>query len=339
MSDASQPAGGAPARWLALVAALPRDDAAGRMHALRTLEGLGCAVMREGVYLLPDTPANRANFQRLAEHIGRIKGDAWLLPVQVESAAEAKAFRTMFDRSARYSELIKTVEGLKAGFGVSDPTAIAQVLAKQRRELEAITSLDFFVSPLKERAERVLAEMESRVRDLMFPDRPGTADAKPASRSKRQYFRRAWATRKPLFADRLASAWLIRRFIDPEATMLWLDKRQPCPATAVGFGFEGAAFANSKTRVTYEELLASFRLDTQASLTRIGRLVHALDAGNKEMPEAAGVETLLAGARHRAANEDELLRESERTFDLLYEAYYELPGQKADGGKKVDGGQ
>ncbi|MCC6608347.1 MAG: chromate resistance protein [Burkholderiales bacterium] len=334
MSDTSQPAGGAPALWLALVAALPRDDAAGRMHVLRTLEGLGCAVMREGVYLLPDTPANRANFRRLADHIARIKGDAWLLPIHLESPTEAKALRTMFDRSGRYSELIKTVEGLKAGFGVSDPTAIAQVLSKQRRELESITSLDFFVSPLKERAERLLTDMEARVRDMMFPEGRAAAGARPATRSKRQYFRRAWATRKPLFADRLASAWLIRRFIDPEATMLWLDKREPCPGTAVGFGFEGATFCNSKARVTYEELLASFGLDKQPSLAKIGALVHALDAGNKQMPEAAGVETLLAGARHRAANEDELLRESERTFDLLYEAYYEVPAKKPEDPKK-----
>ena len=91
------------------------------------------------------------------------------------------------------------------------------------------------------------------------------------------------------------------------------------------FGFEGAAFANSRTRVTYEELLASFRLDRNVGLAKIGQLVHALDAGNRKIPEAAGVETLLAGARHRASTEDQLLRESERTFDLLYEAYYELP--------------
>jgi len=332
VDEPSPPAAEAPARWLALVAALPRDDAAGRMHVLRTLEGLGCAVMREGVYLLPDTTGSRASFQKLVDHIARIKGDAWLLPVRAESAAEAKRLRTMFDRSGRYSELIKTVEGLKAGFGISDPTAIGQVLAKQRREFEAITSLDFFVSPLKERAERALAELEVRVRDMMFPDDATSPGAKPAARSKRQYFRRAWATRKPLFADRLASAWLIRRFIDPEATMLWLDKREPCPANAVGFAFDGAEFRNTKTRVTYEELLASFRLDRQVNLLKIGQLVHALDAGKKRMPEAAGVETLLAGARHRASNEDELLREGERTFDLLYEAYYEMP-------KKEDSGQ
>jgi hypothetical protein len=329
VSESGQPGSGAPhLRWLVLVAVFPVEDAAGRMRLLRTLEGLGCAVMREGVFLLPDTPGNRASFQRLADHIARAKGDAWMFPVTVESAVQAKQFRAMFDRSGRYAELIKTIEGLKAGFGVSDPTAIAQVLAKQRRELEAIAVLDFFVSPLRQRAERALAEMEEAVRNLMFPANGDGEDGKPGKPlSKRKYFRRAWATRKPLFVDRLASAWLIRRFIDPEATLLWLDKRQACPPTAVGFGFEGASFANSRTRVTYEELLAAFRLDRNAGLAKIGGLVHALDAGNRKVPEAAGVETLLAGARHRASNEDELLRESERTFDLLYEAYYEAPPQ------------
>ncbi len=332
MSENDKPGTGATLRWLVLVAVFPVEDAAVRMRLLRTLEGLGCAVMREGVFLLPDTSRNRTSFQRLADHIGRAKGDAWMFPVAVESAQQGKQFRAMFDRSSRYAELIKTIEGLKAGFGVSDPTAIAQVLAKQRRELEAISVLDFFVSPLRQRAERTLTEMEDKVRDLMFPgngEGDETAEGKRKPLSKRQYFRRAWATRKPLFVDRLASSWLIRRFIDPEATMLWLDKRQPCPATAVGFGFEGASFANTRTRVTYEELLAAFRLDRNAGLVKIGRLVHALDAGNRQVPEAAGVETLLAGARHRASNEDELLRESERTFDLLYEAYYELPQNDA----------
>ena len=99
MSEAGKPESSAPLRWLVLVAVFPVDDAAGRMRLLRTLEGLGCAVMREGVFLLPDTPQNRAGFQRLADHIARAKGDAWMFPVTVESAQQAKQFRAMFDRS------------------------------------------------------------------------------------------------------------------------------------------------------------------------------------------------------------------------------------------------
>ena len=136
-----------------------------------------------------------------------------------------------------------------------------------------------------------------------------------------------WATRKPLWADKLASAWLIRRFIDPEAKLLWLDKDQACPATAIGYGYAGATFCNSRDRVTFEEILASFRLEKNSALARIGKLIHALNAGETKVAEAAGVQTLLQGAVRRTENEDQLLAETDMTFDLLYEAYFEAPGK------------
>jgi hypothetical protein len=323
LPDASQAT-----HWLVFVAQLPVDDPAGRMKVLRTLETLGCAVMREGVYLLPDSADNRQGMQRLVDYVGKIHGSAHLLQVASGDEAQTKRFRGMFDRSAKYRDLIKTVESLKAGFGISDPSSIARVLAKQRQELESIGTLDFFSSPLKEKAEKTIAEMEERVHGMMFPEDGPASPSAGVARSSRQYFRRAWATRKPLSVDRLAAAWLIRRFIDPEASMVWLDKRQSVPATAVSFGFEGATFRNTRSRVTYEELLASFRLDRNPALTKIGRIVHALDAGDAPVAEAAGVQTLLNGAKRRAETEDALLAESEKTFDLLYEAYYEMP-QKA----------
>ena len=313
------------ARWLMFVAQLPVDDPAGRMKVLRTLETIGCAVMREGVYLLPESGDNRQSLQRLVDFVGKIHGSAHLLNVSSRDDAQTRQFRGMFDRSAKYRELIKTVESLTAGFGVSDPSSIARVLAKQRSDLESIGALDFFASPLKEKAERTLAGMEEQVRRMMFPDEGPTSPSARVARANREYFRRAWATRKPLSVDRLAAAWLIRRFIDPEAIMVWLDKRQTVPSTAVGFGFEDATFRNTRTRVTYEELLASFRLERDTALVRIGRIVHALDAGDAPVAEAAGVQTLLNGAKRRAETEDALLAESEKTFDLLYEAYYEVP--------------
>jgi hypothetical protein len=249
-----------------------------------------------------------------------------MLWVRSIDEAQSKQLRGLFDRSAQYRELIKTVESLKAGFGISDPVAISRVLGKQRRDLEAISALDFFSSPLKAKAERAVAEMELQVRELMFPGK-STSPSAGVARANRTYFRRAWATRKPLFTDRLASAWLIRRFIDPEASLIWLDKAAACPATAVSFGFDGATFHNSKHHVTYEELLASFKLDRNPALVKIGKLVHVLEAGGSRVAEAAGVETLLAGAKRRATTDDELLAETEKTFDLLYEAYFEVPAR------------
>jgi hypothetical protein len=322
-----EPAASDSTRWLAVVAQLPIDDAAGRMKVLRMLETLGCAVLRDGVYLLPDSRESRQGLQRLVDYVGRIHGSAHLLAVSSADEAQTRQFRGMFDRSTKYRELIKTVESLKAGFGVSDPAAIRHVLNKQRQELDAIGTLDFFGSPLKAKAEKVLVEMEDKVHAMIFPDDAPRAPDAGVARSNRRYFRRAWATRTPLFVDRVASAWLIRRFIDPEAVMVWLDKRKECPATAVSFGFEGATFRNSRSRVTYEELLASFKLDRNPALVRIGRIVHALDTNDQTVMEAAGVATLLNGAKRRAETDDALLAESEKTFDLLYEAYFEVPAK------------
>jgi hypothetical protein len=309
-------------QWLVLVATLPTDDPAVRMRVLRTLESLGCAMLREGVYLLPDNPGTRQGVTRLSEYVGRISDSAHVLYVTAIDAGQVEAFRALFDRSVKYEQLVKAVEGLRAGFGISDPGAIARVLNKQRREFDTISALDFFPSAARDRAERALGETEAEVRKLMFPDAPKAGRAAEAGTS---YFKRVWATRRPLWADRLASAWLIRRFIDPEAKIIWLDKNQECPSTAVGFAYEGTSFCNTRNRVTFEELLAAFSLDRNATLVKIGSLVHYLDAGGTPVAEAAGVETLLQGARRRSNTDDELFRESEKTFDLLYEAYVETP--------------
>ena len=317
---------GAPAsRWLAYVTNLPTDDPAARMRILRTLESLGCAVLREGVFLLPDTPATRQGLTSLSDHIARINGSAHLLSVASLDEAQAQQFLGLFDRAHKYDELIKAVESLRSAIGISDPVSIMRLLQKHRRTYKIISALDFFPSESRERAARALDEAEQALRTLMFPQaqkKSGTVDT-----TGKQYFQRIWATRKPLWADQLASAWLIRRFIDPEATLLWLDKAQECPARAVGYAFDGATFCNSTDRVTFEQILASFKLDQNAALARIGTLIHALDAGDTEVAEAAGVQTLLQGAIRRTQNEEQLLAETEMTFDLLYEAYFEAPGK------------
>lgn len=322
----AQPIGRSPAdqhSWLAFIVYLPQSQTSGRMTVLRTLESLGCAVLREGVYLLPDTPHNRGGLQRLADYSARIEGITQILSVTGIDEVQTGNLQKLFDRTSQYETLIKDVEALSAGFGVADPVALTRVLAKQRRELDRIRLLDFFRSPIATAAEQSLLEMERKVRALLFPQQapelpPGLDDPGP-------FFQRTWATKRPLFADRLASAWLIRRFIDPEATLVWLEKGEERPVGVLGFGFEGAHFSNSEARVTYEELLLYFNLVDQPALSRIGTLIHALDAGSEDVPEAPGVETMLEGARRRAHNDDELLAESEKTFDLLYEAYYELP--------------
>jgi hypothetical protein len=306
--------------WLVMVAQLPTEDPASRMRVLRTLESLGAAVIREGAYVLPDTPPNRQSLDALAEYVGKTAGGAHVLQVTAASPQQAKFFTRLFDRSARYAELVKTVESLQAGYGQADPSAISRVLHKQSRELDAIMALDFFPNEARERAQKALAEAQAAVHKLLFP-----AQTAASLEVQESFQRRIWATRKPLWADRLACAWLIRRFIDPEAKLVWLDKAEPVPAKALGFAFEGAHFANSGARVSYEEMLARLDLAKNAALARIGSIVHFLEVRGTPVPEALGVQTLLQGALRRATKEDELLGEAEKTFDLLYEAYFEAP--------------
>src|SRR5437870_2360105 len=121
------------------------------------------------------------------------------------------------------------------------------------------------------------------------------------------YRGKLWATRQRVWVDRVASAWLIRRFIDPEARFVWIQTPQDCPADAIGFDFDGAAFTHTEHRVTFEVLLASFDLATDPALTRLGVLVHSLDVGGVPVPEAAGFEAMLTGVRASCADDDQVL--------------------------------
>ena len=306
-----------PSRWLATIAQLPTQDPAARMRVLRTLESLGAAVMREGVYLLPDTPANRQSLDTLTDYIAKVQGMASVLQVNAASAEQQAAFTRLFDRSARYDNLIKTVQSLRVSYGQSDPSAISRVVHKQRRELEAIAALDFFPSPARARAEAAIATAETEVRRLLFPAR-----AQGALTAGEALLGCTWVTHEPLWADRLACSWLIRRFIDPEATLIWLKKTDALPVNSITFGFEGARFSNNATRVTFEEMLVKLDLAKNPALAKIGSIVHFLEIRGTPVAEAAGVQTLLQGAQRRSNSENELLAEAEKTFDLLYEAYY-----------------
>jgi hypothetical protein len=130
-----------------------------------------------------------------------------------------------------------------------------------------------------------------------------------------------WATRHQIWVDRVASAWLIRRFIDPDAQFLWLTTPQECPADAIGFDFDGSAFTHTGHHVTFEVFLASFGLTTDPALTRLGMLVHALDVGGVPVPEAAGFEAVLTGVRASCTDDDQILAAMLPVLDAFYAAF------------------
>ena len=244
-----------------------------------------------------------------------------MLLVAAVSEAQHQAFRLLFDRSARYEELIKTVESLRVGFGHSDPSAISRVLHKQRREFEAIAALDFFPTAARERAQESLAAADAEVKKLLFPTQSQTALAPGEA-----LLGRTWVTRKPLWADRLACAWLIRRFVDPEATLTWLEKTQALPAGRDRLRLRRRALRQQRdarhlrgdARPARPGEERGARQDRQhRALPRGAR--HAGGRGRRRADAAAGRAAALAPTRTSCS------REAEKTFDLLYEAYYQAP--------------
>jgi hypothetical protein len=116
----------------------------------------------------------------------------------------------------------------------------------------------------------------------------------------------------------VASAWLIKRFVDPDAKFVWLAKPADCPADAHGFDFDGATFTHANDLVTFEVLLAAFDLNDEPGLDGLARLVHYLDVGGDEpVPEAAGFEAVLAGLRDSHATDDALLAAVTPVLDAL----------------------
>lgn len=201
-------------------------------------------------------------------------------------------------------------------------TTDIKTLRALRRTLADLVAIDYFPGEARRQAEGALAALEAAA-----VGEPSAA-AGGVRRLRAQRYRGClWATRKNLWVDRLASAWLIRRHIDAEARFLWLSDPADCPRDALGFDFEGATFSHVGHRVTFETLLASFGLDADAGLARLGALVHSLDVGGVPVAEAAGVEAVLAGLReqHAQAGDDALLDAVTPLFDGLYLSYRERP--------------
>ena len=288
------------------------------MRIWRALKSLGCGSLRDGVYLLPHNPLQQQALKALSDDTVREGGSAWLLTVYAQSEDENEAYRALFDRNGDYAELFKAFAAARKTLTELTPQEITKLLRKLRREYEAVREIDYFPNETSTQAEAVWMDFVNAADSLLSPDEPHAVNAAIARLELSDYQGRIWATRRHLWVDRVASAWLIHRFIDREAKFLWLDSPSHCPADTLGFDFDGATFTHVGDRVSFEVLLASFGLNQDRGLLRLGAIVHALDVGEGFVPEASGFEAMLAGARQRAKDDDQLLEEISSVLDSLY---------------------
>lgn len=303
--------------WLLLILSLPTENASARMRAWRMLKASGAAVLRDGAYLLPDLEPCRTTLRAVSEEVRAAGGTAYVLVVDGEDAA---SFAALFDRSEAYAEVLAGVAACHEGLTVDNASDALKHVRKLRKSFGVLSETDFFPGEARRQAEAALLELESAVNRALSPDEPQSTDSSIHVLNPADYRGRVWATRQRPWVDRLASAWLIRRRIDPEARFLWLAAIADLSGDALGFDFDGAAFTHVGNKVTFETLLASFAFNHPA-LNRIAALVHYLDVGGIQPAEAIGVERILAGLHDSIADDDRLLAAACGIFDGLLAAY------------------
>jgi hypothetical protein len=283
------------------------------MRAWRALKSAGAVVLRDGAYLLPDTGVCRETLTSVERDILAINGTAYILPVV---DPDGERFIQLFDRSDDYSKLGKEVEECRGQLNPENALATTKQIRKLRKAYDQLVSIDYFPGKPRQQLDSALLELESALSRALSADEPHSCNHPMTTLNPGDYQGRTWATRKRPWVDRLACAWLIRRFIDPGARILWLNSPQDCPDDALGFDFDGATFSHVGNRVSFETLLASFELDAPG-LRRIAAMVHYLDIGGIQPLEAAGIERVLAGLRETITHDDHLLAAASAIFEGL----------------------
>lgn len=307
--------------WRILVVTMPTANSTARMRLWRAIKGLGCGVLRDGVYLLPDSAGAEISLAALADDVVAAGGQAHVLQITASAEEQASQFATMFDRSSEFADLAKEMSTIHARVKKLGEADLRKRMKSLRSRLDALHAIDFFPGDAAVDAAMAMTRLEATVVERLSPGEPHPLQRSVVRLDPADYQRRTWATRRRPWVDRIASAWLIKRFIDPRARFVWIAKPKDCPRDAIGFDFDGAEFSHVGDRVTFEVLAASFGLDEDVPLRRIAAIVHFLDVGGAPVPEAAGLERLISGLQHICEDDDQLQAQARTLLDGFYEAF------------------
>lgn len=311
-----------PYPWLLLIPQLPAKPAYLRVKVWRRLQAIGAAPLKNAVHALPNRPDVRPRFEELHRDIVDSGGDALILEARMALGMSDAELQAQFDaaRDADYEELAGEARALVDGEEVA-----AVDVARLRKRLSEIAGVDFFGAHGRLSAEAAIARAEDRARRHPDVSGPGAPPLTPAELKAR-----IWVTRRHVHVDRIASAWLIRRFIDPEATFKFVEGKgyRPEPGE-LRFDMADAEFTHEGDRCTFETLLLRGGLAHDAALGALGEIIHDLDIADARFnrPEAAGVEALVNGIC--AATEDDMQRiaQGSAALDGLYAHFSRRRGE------------
>jgi len=276
----------------------------------RRLERLGALPVKSSVYVLPHRLDTLEDFQWLAREIVAEGGEASLCAASFLSGISDDGLVASF-RAARASDYAE----IAGAAGALERDGADAVLVRLARRLTAVAGIDYFESPARYPAEQALKAAEERVRGTSAHDAPRAANAPTEFVQGR-----TWITRAGVFVDRIASAWLIRRFIDREARFAFVtDARYRAEAGEVRFDMFNAEYTHEGDRCTFEVLLARFGLQEPA-LATLGEIVHDIDLKDEKYgrPETAGVAAVLRGIASMTDDDAARLERGGALFDGLY---------------------
>jgi len=309
------------ATFLALMTSLPTGNSTLRMRVWRALRNTGCGVLRDGVYLLPAESPRAAALVEAESGIKAAGGFAMTVEMTLKTSAQLEHVRKLFDRSSEYGAIVQKIAVAKGTLPKLGKRKADTLIQRLRRSLEDLLEIDFYPGQAQLQAKDAMAALAREAQRVRSPGEPQPAKRKVRRLDPAEYRNRTWATRQDLWVDRMACAWLIKRFIDRNARFVWIERTRDRPKGSIGFDFDGAQFTHVDGLVTYEVLLASFGLDDDPALASVGHAVHFLDVGGIPVADAKGLETILRGIKKNAASDTELAAEANRVFDSLYSAY------------------
>ena len=316
-------------RWLLFLYSLPAKPVGHRMKVWRKLSQIGAVSFRGAGYILPDNEEHYEYFQWLVSEVTDRGGEAAFIRVdRVELMAEKEVI-ALFHRAREkeYLPIAEQIEILERGLitfnqggGIEEGRTITENLERLTKEFELVKRIDFFDSPQGISLERKIKKVREAAESLTFREQ-GRAEKPISPKDPADYHKKVWATRKRPYVDRMASAWLIRKFIDPEAVFKFISEGA-IPKTdrkTVLFDIKNGAFTHQSDLCTFEVLIRSFGLNDKA-LSKMAEVVHQIDLRDKKrpVPEAAGLEALIRGIRKVNAEDREILEKGMALFEMLY---------------------
>lgn len=326
----------APDRWALLIHQIPPKPDYFRVKVWRRLQRLGAVAIKNSVYVLPRTDDAIEDFQWQRREIVAEGGEASVCEAAFVDGLSDTAIEGLFRaaREADYRGLIRdTVEVARrprSASRISRTTASARAtaLGKLRRRLAEIIAIDFFGAPSRRAAQDGIARLEARGQGRTgSQDHPSKTTAGPSVRGA------TWVTRIGIHVDRIASAWLIRRFIDPEARFKFVPATGYRPSAGeLRFDMFDAEYTHEGDACTFETLTRRFGLRDPA-LRIMGEIVHDIDYKEPKFgrPETAGVERVINGIARADADDAARLSRGSSVFDGLYEALAEGPSGPSSG--------